>query len=110
MSQKTLIHAISVPKTDKLWEVSNPITVQKKAFKYDDGLQVYKSFKPDKKYMILNPETNKFVYFGSIDYEDFTKHKDEDRQQRYLRRATNMRGNWRDDKYSPNNLSIHLLW
>ena len=42
--------------------------------------------------------------------EDWTFHKDNDRRNRYLARATKIKGNWRDNKYSPNNLSINLLW
>jgi len=43
-------------------------------------------------------------------YEDFTKHKDEERRQQYLSRATNIKGNWKKNKYSPNNLAINILW
>jgi len=32
------------------------------------------------------------------------------RREAYLNRANNIRGNWYQDKYSPNNLAIHLLW
>jgi hypothetical protein len=65
---------------------------------------------PSKKYMVFNPETNKLVHFGQMGYEDFTKHNDKNRRQRYLNRATNIKGNWKDNKFSPNNLSIHILW
>jgi hypothetical protein len=43
-------------------------------------------------------------------YEDFTKHKDEERRQQYLSRATNIKGNWKKNKYSPKNLAINILW
>jgi hypothetical protein len=43
-------------------------------------------------------------------YEDYTIHQDDKRRDSYLSRATNIKGNWRDNKYSPNNLSIHILW
>jgi hypothetical protein len=43
-------------------------------------------------------------------YEDFTKHKDENRRRNYLKRASNIKGNWKDNPYSKNNLAIHLLW
>jgi hypothetical protein len=76
------------------------------------GKNVYLKFsdKPKKKYMIFNPNTEKWVYFGQMGYEDFTKHGDVKRRYNYLRRATNMKGNWKDNKYSANNLSINLLW
>lgn len=64
----------------------------------------------NKKYDIVNPNTGKIVSFGQMGYEDYTKHKDPVRRQRYLARATKMKGDWKDDKYSPNNLSIHILW
>jgi hypothetical protein len=43
-------------------------------------------------------------------YEDYTKHKDPVRRQAYLKRATKIKGDWKDNKYSPNNLSINILW
>jgi len=92
-------------------QYSNPKIVYEKAKKYLGKDVVIKlSDKPSKKYMILNPHTNKFVYFGQIGYEDFTKHQDQNRRQNYLRRTENMRGNWRNNKYSPNNLSRNILW
>ena len=37
-------------------------------------------------------------------------HKDDKRRQNYLLRASHIKGDWKDNKYSPNNLSMHLLW
>ena len=42
--------------------------------------------------MVLNPE-NKYVHFGDKRYEDFTQHKNKDRQQNYLKRSSNIKGN-----------------
>ena len=67
------------------------------------------STRKNKKYMIMNDE-NKLVHFGDSRYEDFTKHQDKERLKKYLSRATKIKGNWKKDKFSPNNLSIHLLW
>jgi hypothetical protein len=50
------------------------------------------------------------VHFGDINYSDFTKHNNLERRKAYLRRASNLNGHWRDNKFSPNNLSINLLW
>ena len=75
-----------------------------------ESVEIFKSDKPSKKYYIINPTTNKKVYFGQAGAEDFTYHKDPERRRRYLARATAIRGNWRDDPYSPNNLSIKILW
>ena len=43
-------------------------------------------------------------------YEDFLKHNDKSRQYNYLRRATNIKGNWKNNIYSANWLSIAILW
>jgi hypothetical protein len=67
------------------------------------------STRKNKKYMILN-DNNKYVHFGDSRYEDFTKHQDLNRLKNYLSRATKIKGNWKKDKYSPNQLSINLLW
>lgn len=97
-------------KKEHLFMVSNPEVAQRRAFQYlgKDAI-LYVSKKKDKKYDIVKPD-GKIVSFGQMGYEDFTKHKDIDRRRRYLARATNMKGNWKDDPYSPNNLSIHILW
>ena len=42
--------------------------------------------------------------------EDYTLHGDKKRRDRYLKRATNIKGKWQDNPYSPNNLSINILW
>jgi hypothetical protein len=70
---------------------------------------IYISNKPTKKYMVKNPE-GKYVHFGEMGFQDFTRHMDKSRQDRYLKRAMNISGNWYENPYSPNNLAIHLLW
>ena len=67
------------------------------------------STRKNKKYMIMNDD-HKYIHFGDLRYEDYTKHQDKDRLKNYLSRATKIKGNWRKDKYSPNQLSINLLW
>jgi hypothetical protein len=59
--------------------------------------------------MVLNPHTNKYIHFGATGYEDDTKHKDKERKDRYLSRTSKIKGKWRDDKYSPNNLARIIL-
>ena len=94
-----------------IYQYSNPKLVYQKAKQYLGNDVIIKiSDKPAKKYMILNPYTGKLVYFGQMGYEDFTKHKDQNRRRNYLRRTENMRGDWRNNKYSPNNLSRNILW
>jgi len=94
-----------------IYNFSNPKIVYEKAKQYlGNNVSIKLSNKPVKKYMVLNPHTNKWVYFGQMGYEDFTKHQDLNRRKNYLRRTENMRGNWRDNKYSANNLSRNILW
>jgi hypothetical protein len=81
--------------------------VQKKAKRYL-GKEVQPSTRKGKKFMVF--DGNKWIHFGQMGYEDFTKHKDPLRRERYRKRAFNIKGNWRDNKYSPNNLSINILW
>ena len=64
----------------------------------------------NKKYDVLNPATGKYVSFGDMRYEDYTKHKDPVRREAYLKRARKIKGKWSVDKYSPNNLAINILW
>jgi len=94
-------------KLSQLEQVSDINTVKKRA-KDIYGLDVSPSTRKGKKYMIDNGE--KVIHFGSILYQDYTKHRDKKRRDNYLRRATNIKGNWRDDPFSPNWLSILLLW
>jgi len=95
----------------ELQKYSDPKRVQKNARRYfQDDVTVYVSTNKNKKYMVKNPTNNKYVHFGEIGFEDFTKHKDKKRQSDYLSRATKIKGNWKSNRFSPNNLSINLLW
>jgi hypothetical protein len=98
-------------KIEELIKWSNPEIAQKQAEKYlGKDVELFISEKKDKKYDIYNPNNNKWISFGQIGFEDFTKHKNLERRKRYLNRATNMKGNWKDNPYSANNLSINILW
>lgn len=99
-------------KYDKLLQISNPERVRRNLDKYlGKDIPLYISTRRTKKYAIQRPD-GKFIHFGQFDppMEDYTKHQNDIRRIRYLTRATNIRGNWQDDPYSSNNLSIHLLW
>jgi len=97
--------------TKKLLRYSNPRVAQKMAYRYlGKTAKLYPSDKPEKKYMIFDPHHNKWVHFGQIGYEDFTRHKNVGRRHNYLTRTRGMRGNWRRNKYSANNLSRRILW
>jgi len=94
-------------KLSQLEKVSDINRVKKRA-KEVYGLDVLPSTKKDKKYMIDNGE--KVIHFGSILYQDMTKHMDKKRRDSYLKRATMIKGDWKDDPFSKNWLAIILLW
>lgn len=97
-------------KYDELIQYSDPSRVYKNSLDYfGKAVPLYMSNKPTKKYMIRKPD-GKYVHFGQMGYQDFTRHMDKSRQERYLKRSMAIRGNWFNDPYSPNILSIHLLW
>lgn len=97
-------------KLNQLLKISNPKKVIENANKYLGINAVYISTHKNKKYMVWDGE--RMRHFGSFSppMEDFTYHKNLDRRNSYLKRATNIKGNWRNDIYSPNNLAINLLW
>ena len=96
---------------DSINKYSNPKIVYKNAKKYlGKDVNIQLSDKPQKKYMVLNPNTNKWVYFGQMEYEDYTKHRDEKRRENYLKRTANIRGQWQDNPYSANMISRKILW
>ena len=98
------------PKTDAIWIFSNPKIAQQKAFDiYGPDAILNRSNTKNKKYCIVSPE-NKIINFGQMGYEDYTKHNDDLRRSNYLNRTSKIRGDWRQNKYSPNNLSRSILW
>ena len=106
-----LTPANKIKKSDKLFSVSNPRTVQKNAFElFGKDAVVYKSDKSNKKYQILNKNTNKMVHFGDELYQDYTKHNDDNRRKGYIARSSKIKGAWKANVYSPNFLSLVLLW
>jgi hypothetical protein len=69
---------------------------------------LYVSTRKNKKYALFNG--CKTTHFGQLPYEDYTKHKNKTRRHNYLTRSQNIKGDWKRDSYSANNLAIHLLW
>jgi hypothetical protein len=107
-----LLLATKIPKTDKIWKWSNPIQAQKRSvqvFGKKRGV-IYRSTRKNKKYQIFDDLTKRTVSFGQMGYEDYTKHKDKTRRKNYLTRSRKIKGNWKRNKYSANNLAINLLW
>ena len=93
---------------ENLLRYSNFQIVNKKANELYNR-DVFLSTRKDKKYMIMN-DANKWIHFGQLGYQDFTKHLDENRRLNYLKRSYKIKGNWKENIFSPNNLSINLLW
>jgi len=90
---------------------SNPRIAQKKAITYlGKKARLYPATRRHKKYKIYNPINKTWVHFGQLGYEDFTKHKDKQRRKNYLTRTKSIQGAWKNNPYSPNNLSRKILW
>jgi len=95
----------------ELSKYSNKTIAYRNARKYlGADVKIKPSTRKEKKYMVFDPEKRKWIHFGQMGYEDYTKHHDEDRRENYLARARNMEGDWKSDKYSANNLAINILW
>lgn len=74
-----------------------------------NNVDILPSTRRGKKYMVLKP-SGSWVHFGSSEYQDFTQHGDVDRQRKYLLRSGAIKGDWKENKYSPNNLAREILW
>ena len=87
---------------------TDPELVFKKAKEiFGPHIQIKESTRHDKKYMLLNPETNKWVHFGQKGYEDFTGHRNLMRREMFRRRNHK----WaKAPIFSPAFLSFWLLW
>ena len=97
--------------SSKLSRYSNPRQAQHMAYKYlGKTAKIYPARNSQKKYSIYDPKHDKWVNFGQLGYEDYTKHKDKKRRKNYLTRSRAIKGDWKRNPYSPNNLSIHILW
>ena len=83
---------------------SNPEEVKKKARKYRLN-PVYESTRRNKKYMVYDGD--KWVHFGQIPFEDYTKHHDKTRLNAF--RSRNRTWEYAP-VYSPRWLSWYLLW
>jgi hypothetical protein len=94
-----------------IYKYSSPSQAQKMATKYlGKTAKLYPANNPVKKYRICDPVSKKWVNFGQLGYEDYTRHKDKTRRYNYLTRTAGMRGNWKSNKFSKNNLSRKILW
>ena len=95
----------------RIYLYSSPRKAQRMAYKYlGKTAKLYPASNPAKKYMIYDPKNNKWVNFGQLGYEDYTKHRDKTRRKNYLTRTKGMLGDWKTNKYSANNLSRRIIW
>ena len=84
---------------------------------YGENVILFQSTRKTKKYMIFDPYNNRFVHFGAMGYIDYTKYVQlynletaNKHRTKFLKRALKIRGNWINNQYSPNYLSMLLLW
>ena len=102
-------------KLSELLKISDPVEVKRRFEKYRGTVkaEISVSPRPDKKYMIrvaaAGGVRGRIVHIGST-LADFTKHGDEVKRKSYLARSGGIKGDWREDKWSANNLARALLW
>ena len=95
----------------EIHKYSSPRKAQQMAYKYlGKTAKLYPANNPEKKYRVFDKKHNKWVQFGQMGYEDYTKHKDKSRRRNYLTRTKYMKGDWKNNRYSANNLSRNILW
>jgi len=93
-----------------LLDYSNPVIAQKNTEKFlGKNKKLFISKRKDKKYYVKNPDGTK-VHFGAMGYQDFTRTHNIQKRKNYLKRSAGIKGNWKNDKYSPNNLARNILW
>jgi hypothetical protein len=87
-----------------IYDYTNPEMVFKKAKEMGiDYIEL--STRKDKKYMAFDGK--KWIHFGQMGYEDYTKHKDKHRRDLFRKRNHK----WADaPEMSPAFLAYYLLW
>lgn len=105
------IMTLNIPTNPTLINNSNIEAVLFNAFDYlgKDGF-LYYSPKKNKKFRIYDPIFHKWVDFGNMNEKDFTQHHDELKRQKFLKKITKNKGNWRENPFSPERLTIEILW
>lgn len=101
-----------INKRREVKKVSNPDAVYHNAVillnQYDFFVLDF-STRLNKKYRIKGEFTNdKWIHFGDMRYQDYTKHQDEERRRMFLNRNRHWIRNY--DIYSPAWFSYYLLW
>ena len=58
-----------------------------------------------------NSKYNDYILYGILEHNDLIDVGTADKRRKlYLSRATKIKGDWKDNKYSKNNLAINILW
>ncbi len=91
-------------KEKEILKYSNPQIVFQK-FQNLYGGEIRLSTRKDKKYLILH--NGKWVHFGQMGFQDYTKHLNSKRRDLFKQRNQKWSG---AGKYTPAYLSYHLLW
>lgn len=95
----------------RLRKYSTPAQAQRMAYKYlGKTAKLYPASVAQKKYRVFDKKHNRWVNFGQMGYEDYTKHHNKTRRKNYRTRSKDIKGNWKTNRYSPNNLSRNILW
>lgn len=112
VKMKNITKASQIPKTDPIWKWSNPLLAQRQSYRYFGKKlgTIYRSTRKNKKYQIYDNINNRMVSFGQMGYEDYTKHRSLKRRSNYLTRSGKIRGDWKRNRFSANNLSRVILW
>lgn len=97
-------------KLSELIKISNPDEVKRRFEKYRGSTKatIEPSPRTDKKYLV-RVDGKRAIHFGST-MPDFTKTADETKRRNYLARSAGIKGDWKSDKWSANNLARSLLW
>ena len=92
----------------KLEQFSNPAIVYERAKRiYGPDVEIEYSTRKNKKYMLFNPNSGKWISFGQMGYKDYTKDGDEIRRKKFQQRNHK----WASaPKYSASFNSYYLLW
>lgn len=126
-SSKNKINFKNILKNDYGFEPDDYLKEVRKAAKktgYDPNSIIWSDDNNGlKKLCYYDKNTNHRTYFGSSINKDFIIYKHleksgivpkgtaKNKRRLYLARATKIKGkSWKNDKFSPNNLAIHVLW
>lgn len=93
-------------KLRQLERVSDINEVNRKAMQLHLN-EVHPSSQTRYKYMIYDPFKERMIHFGDMNYQDYTKHKDDRRRQNFKNRNRRFA---HAPIYSPSYLSYYLLW